>query len=1078
MALEDPVTDAEEGHRSLLTGAEEPFGFGGGPFERPAAAAALAAGLDLGGVTIVRLLGQGGMGCVYEARQDAPRRTVAVKVMRLPAGCAADVPAFRRRFEAEAETLARLRHPGIAQVHTCGTASTPDGPLPFFVMELVADARPITRFAAVHGLSLRQRVELFARVCAAVAHGHEQGLVHRDLKPGNILVSGAGEPKVIDFGVATWAGTAPSGDPEIVGTLRYMSPEQLEGGAAPVDARSDVYSLGLVLHELVVGGLPYDLGGKSLTEAARLVGGDAAPGTAVVERAAVAEAGRDDARALAVIVAKCLERAPADRYVHAGELAADVTRWLEGRSILARPPTPLESLRRFARRHPASTVAGLASLGTLVAAAVAVAALWLHAGRQRRAAEEARTVAEERAAEARSELYFSHVLLAAEARDRDNLAEARHLLGSARSLTAGGGSAEPLELACLDASLDEAVEVLPGHDGTVTAVGWSSDGRTVATGDAAGGVRIWAGEGMGDSGRTMQRVQAHAGTVWAVAFSPDGDRVASAGADGAVRIHDVRFGGSVAVADAVVNAGDGDASARHRGAVYDVAFSGDGTRLVTAARDGSVRIWDAASGKQLQVLRRHAGTVFAACFSPDDALVATAGDDGDVRLCEADTGSERALLRGHTDRVFHVAFAPDGLTLATASEDGTARIWDLQSSRETARLEHPLRVNGVAFLGSGDEVVTAAGDGLLRVWNVATGTESRRLRGHAAAIWSVASVPRTADVVTGSADGTARVWDAAESAAPVVGGGDSGRILCAAYAPDGGLLATGHDDSQVRLWDGRSLTARGELAPAIGRVNGVAFSPDGGLVAAACDDGAVFIWDAVTRSRVAARQPHDKRVYAAAFSPDGRLLATASEDRTARLWHVATGDASCEPLVHPRRVFCVAFSPDGAVVATACEDRAVRLWDAATGREVRRLGGHSGPVNWAAFSGDGSRLATASSDRTVRLWDTAGGAEVAVLRGPARQIWKVDFAPDSRRLAAVSADGTAQLWETATGRSALVLRGHADQVWALDFAPDGRSLVTGSWDGTARAWGVSQAELVGRRAGRRPPPRVDGTPAR
>jgi len=1040
---------------SILSGTGASFGLAAGPWTAWQEDD-LAAGTQVGDVLIVRLLARGGMGSVYEARQTTPARTVAVKLVRQ----GRLGPDVLRRFEYEARVLARLRHPHIAQIHACGTFASARGPLPYIVMELVDGARSITAHAAAAGLSIRERVRLFRDVAAAVAHGHRKGVIHRDLKPGNILVDAAGWPKVIDFGVArtlhpedTRAGVA-TGAGDLVGTLRYMSPEQLGADPDEVDARTDVYALGLVLHELLAGGLPYELEGKSPVEAARILDGRAAPETAAVERAARAE-GRlraDEARSLAAIVARCLEPRAADRYATAVEVEAELERWLAGEAVLARPLGVVESLWRLAHKHRAATAATLAAVAAVVLAGAGITWFSLRAETQRRVAVEARALAESRQREAdrqtavaRGQLYLSNVLLAAEARDRDNLAEAARLLATAADLVAAAGPGHPLELDCLSASLDDATVIHRGHRGIVTAVGWSPDGRRLVTGDADGSVRLFTAGDAGDP----RVIATHAGAVWAATFSPDGRLVATAAADATVRLHDAAPAAEVAVLD------------RHDGPVYAATFSPDGSLLATAARDGTVRLHDTATWRERRVLTGHDGTVYAAAFSPDGGLLASGGQDGMIRLWDVATGTGRMVIEGHEGRIFRIEFSADGGRLATASDDATARVWDVDGGPPLAVMRHPFRVNAVAFVAGDRRIATASGDGTLRIWDVDPAAEVTRLRGHAAAVWSLAVVPGTTRAATGSADETAREWDLEFAVAPLIRCGD--RVLATAFSSSGRTLAVGTAASRVLLYDAATLLPAGDFTVAAGRVNGVAWAPDDRTVAVACDDGTVRLWPQDAAQEPTVMQAHRRRVYAVAFSADGLRLATAAEDRTARVWDVATGEPACPPLRHPKRAFCVAISPDGGQLATAGEDGITRLWNLATGVEVRCFTGHDAAVNWVAFAPDGGRIATASSDRTVRLWNVADGRSLAVLTGPARQIWKVAFSPDGTRVAAVSADGTAQLWDAVSGRSAALLRGHRDQVWALAFAADGRSLVTGSWDGTVRAWGVSAAEIARRR---------------
>src|SRR5215831_6329494 len=350
------------------------------------AAAAVVGGGDhwtgrrLGKYQILHIVGEGGMGAVYQAEQDHPRRIVALKVIK------AEVPSAEllRRFERESEVLARLQHPGIAQIYEAGAAETSFGQQPYFAMEFIRGA-PLREYAESHRLGTRQRLELLAKVSDAVEHAHQRGIIHRDLKPGNILVDESGQPKVLDFGVAratdSDAQTTRQTDVgQIVGTLACMSPEQVLGDPLELDTRSDVYSLGLILYELLAERPPYKVSPR-LTEAVQTIREE--------DPAPLSSASRAYRGDIETIAAKPLEKDKSRRYASAAGMAEDIRRYLNDEPIIARPPTVAYQLRKFARRHRALVTGGAIVFVVLFAGIIATT---LEAARARRSEQVAEAV--------------------------------------------------------------------------------------------------------------------------------------------------------------------------------------------------------------------------------------------------------------------------------------------------------------------------------------------------------------------------------------------------------------------------------------------------------------------------------------------------------------------------------------------------------------------------------------------------------------------------------------------------------------------------------------------------------------
>lgn len=975
-------------------------------------------------------IGRGGMGRVIAVFDEHLEREVAVKELLTGGGASAKPnpggdpgpPAQVARFVREARLTGQLAHPNIVPVYELGRRN--DGTL-YYAMKLVQGTTMADRLAKCRTLDQRLRLlPQYLNLSQAIAYAHSRGVVHRDIKPHNVMLGEYGETVVLDWGLAKATGAAQLDEGEEdrlpglndssrqetvfgtrLGTPVYMSPEQAEGRTDEVDERSDVWSLGVVLYEVLVGQRPFK--GVTAEELlAQVCAGNYDPPRQVVQ----AVSGE-----LASICSKALQVDPARRYMNAGALAADVENYLGGARVGAYEYSSWELVRKFVARNRLVTALVLVLLVVMAGAGIVTYGAYRDAEKARGQERSARVVAE-----------------ANEASARRNLAQAcleksRGLADDNNYLAAGVFAAASL---VNDPDNPFGRQEMVGADSVVVDLPWE---KAVAWQSTLHEVEAKA---LATHHRTMESVSGHARDV---VFSPAGDVLYSVGKDGVVRRWRVADGHLLREFDAP------------NGSSLSIAISADGRYLATGGAESRVGVWDLRRNRTHAVIEVEERTmVFSVAFSPDSRTLAFACAGGGIHFWDVAARSMTAHISKAGSLPMALAFSPSGETLASVGDGKAVHLYDARTAKHKQGLESPSNsLKSVAISPDGRFLASGAMEKVF-VWDLHGERDMIELLGHGSPVWSMVFFPDSRLLYTGSYDRTTRLWDVTSGALLQTFQGHQDMVFGVAVSPDGQYFAsTGHDDMIIIYKRrGRQGLSRVFKHPAL--VHSTEFSPDGALLATACEDGVTRLWDPWDERLVESLHGHEGIVFSARFSPDGRYLLTAGADGQAVLWDTPSHTKVVELRGHTQYVRSARFSGDGSMAATASFDGTAGFWEIPSGERLGLCSGDGGWVRDAVFLANNEAVATCDAKGNVRVWSVPDCRLLKDWRSTDGAQLSLAVSPNGQIVASGGMTGEVLLWTATDWTADKVLSGHDGGVFSLVFSPNGSYLASASIDSTTR----------------------------
>ncbi len=978
--------------------------------------ARLPVGAKVGEYTIRGVLGAGGMGVVYTAEQTSPRRTVALKVMRRGYGSRE----LERRFRREAEALGRLQHPGIAHIFEAGAVTLEGARVAYIAMERV-DGLALTGHARQNGLGTNERLSLIAKVADACHHAHQRGIIHRDLKPANLLVDQAGQPKVLDFGVArvtegdSGLTTVHTGVGQLIGTLSYMSPEQVSGDHGDVDIRSDVYALGVIAYELLTGKLPVDVAGRSVPDAARAICESEPTRLSTIDRTLSGD--------IQTIVLKAIEKNKSRRYQSAAELRDDLERCIASQPIQARQDSAMYILRKRLKHYRGLVaVAALILVGTVT---FAVHFALTAADQKRIAASEseakrkatelgaaertAREAADAAAARLREELSASRTATGRLHGLTGNVPTAEQILWAQRAETANSPENSPaLTWAMRELYASQPCVYSFQLPSGAVSVAVRSDGRAAAVAMNAGTVLFFdplTGEALGKPLRLGAAPSS-------IAFGPGGD-LAVGLTDGRAVIVDAAREDEPRTILRVGTA--------RRGNPVALAWSVKNV-IAAGGNDGVLHLIDPASGADTAKWPAGVGPIGATAFTRDGELVACGPRELNERTAtlgvwKARDGSVVRTVRGTPKRVLCMSFSKDANWVFCGGHERRAFAYNLSASSE------PLSITNEPGAGSTNSIVESP-DGSqilgnfgpeMRLWRSGDMGEITRLERHAGSVMGAAWVDDRF-ALSASSDGVVKLWDTMPQAAATLVHGFTSWCFGLDYEPNGSRLAIAAVPKQIEIVDAATLERVVTIKNPVHRARQVRWLGTSGELVAGCYDGGVRVFDGATGElKREMMEAKGSEVYAMALHRDGETVVTGHYNGSVHMWNIKTGKHLGLLTKVTQRVAGASFSPDGSMLVFSGAARGASLWDW-NKREPKGMLECGQGVWPVLFSPDGSLIAAGTYDGSIELWDACTYARVASIKGHDRLVAALNFSHDSSVLASGSDDGMVKIWNARSHR--------------------------------------------------------------